>query len=78
MRARIDVNYLLGLELTDPGFERTVLTGFRHRLPARLAAVRSLKRLEFVGEMLRAVLEALVAAAPDWTRVSMDPVWQER
>ncbi|WP_316959493.1 transposase [Streptomyces sp. TRM68367] len=111
VRARIDVKYLLGLELTDPGFDHTVLTGFRDRLLAHgleekildlllerltgmglvasggrqrtdsthvLAAVRSLNRLEFVGETLRAALEALAAAAPDWMRTSMDPAWQER
>ncbi|MFF4583688.1 IS1182 family transposase [Streptomyces sp. NPDC001373] len=111
VRARIDVKYLLGLELTDPGFDHTVLTGFRGQLLAHgleekilnlllerlaeknlvasggrqrtdsthvLAAVRSLNRLEFVGETLRAALEALTAAAPDWLRASMDPAWQER
>ncbi|WP_235787260.1 IS1182 family transposase [Streptomyces mutabilis] len=111
VRARIDVKYLLGLELTDPGFDHTVLTGFRDRLLAHgleekildlllerltgmglvasggrqrtdsthvLAAVRSLNRLEFVGETLRSALEALAAAAPDWMRTSMDPAWQER
>jgi transposase len=111
VRARIDVKYLLGLELTDPGFDHTVLTGFRGRLLAHgmearvldlllerlaelglvssggrqrtdsthvLSAVRSLNRLEFIGETLRAVLEALAAAAPDWLRASMDPAWQER
>ncbi|MDL5206487.1 IS1182 family transposase [Streptomyces sp. ALI-76-A] len=111
VRARIDVKYLLGLELTDPGFDHTVLTGFRDRLLAHgmearvldlllerlaelglvgsggrqrtdsthvLAAVRGLNRLEFIGETLRAVLEALAAAAPDWLRTSMDPAWQER
>ncbi|MEU2718940.1 transposase [Streptomyces sp. NPDC007205] len=111
VRAGIGVKYLLGLELTDPGFDRTVLTGFRDRLLAHgmearvldlllerlaelglvgsggrqrtdsahvLAAVRSLNRLEFLGERLRAVLEALAAAAPDWLRASMDPAWQER
>ncbi|MFJ4686197.1 transposase [Streptomyces sp. NPDC088789] len=92
VRARIDVKYLLGLDLTDPGFDHTVLTGFRERLLAHgledkildlllerlaemslvasggrqrtdsthvLAAVRSLNRLEFIGETLRASLEAL-------------------
>ncbi|MFE2282519.1 IS1182 family transposase [Streptomyces sp. NPDC059454] len=111
VRARIDVKYLLGLELTDPGFDHTVPTGFRDRLLAHgleekildlllerltgmglvasggrqrtdsthvLAAVRSLNRLEFVGETLRSALEALAAAAPDWMRTSMDPAWQER
>ncbi|WP_434599927.1 IS1182 family transposase [Streptomyces sp. A5-4] len=111
VRARIDVKYLLGLELTDPGFDHTVLTGFRDRLLGHgleekildlllkrlagmglaasggrqrtdathvLAAVRSLNRLEFVGETLRAAMEALAVAAPDWMRTTMDPVWQER
>ncbi|WP_055630695.1 IS1182 family transposase, partial [Streptomyces hirsutus] len=111
VRARIDVKYLLGLELTDPGFDHTVLTGFRDRLLAHgleerildlllerlagmglvasggrqrtdsthvLAAVRTLNRLEFIGETLRAALEALAAAAPEWMCASMDPSWQER
>lgn len=34
VRARIDWKYLLGAELTDPGFDFTVLTGFRDRLLA--------------------------------------------
>jgi transposase len=32
VRARIDWKYALGLELTDSGFDHTVLTGFRQRL----------------------------------------------
>jgi transposase len=32
VRARIDWKYLLGLELTDPGFDFTILTDFRARL----------------------------------------------
>jgi transposase len=32
VRGRIDGKYCLGLELTDPGFDHTVLTGFRQRL----------------------------------------------
>jgi transposase len=32
VRGRIDWKYALGLELTDPGFDHTVLTGFRQRL----------------------------------------------
>jgi transposase len=111
VRARIDVKYLLGLELTDPGFDHTVLTGFRDRLLAHglegrildlllerladmglvaaggrqrtdsthvLAAVRTLNRLEFVGETLRAALEALAAEAPDRMRTWMAPDWQDR
>lgn len=33
VRAGIDVKYLLGMELTGPGFDFTVLTGFGQRLP---------------------------------------------
>jgi transposase len=32
VRARVDVKYLLGLEIDDPGFDFTVLTEFRTRL----------------------------------------------
>jgi transposase len=99
VRGRIDWKYLLGLELTDPGFDFTVLSQFRTRLVAHqlqgmafevlldrlvaldlikaggrqrtdathvVAAVRELNRLEMVGETLRAALEALAAAAPQW------------
>jgi transposase len=34
VRARIDWKYLLGLELTDPGFDFSVLSEFRYRLLA--------------------------------------------
>jgi transposase len=34
VRARIDWKYLLGLELTDPGFDASVLCEFRSRLLA--------------------------------------------
>ncbi|MFJ1936741.1 IS1182 family transposase [Kitasatospora sp. NPDC088160] len=111
VRARIDWKYLLGLELADPGFDFTVLTGFRDRLVAHgleekvldlllerlmelklvasggrqrtdsthvLAAVRNLNRLEFVGETLRAALEAIAVSAPGWLASWMDPSWQER
>lgn len=111
VRARIDWKYALGLELTDPGFDHTVLTGFRQRLIdhgleeqvldlllARLtelgvvksggrqrtdsthvlAAVRSVNRLEFLTETLRAALEALAAAAPDWLASRIDAEWAHR
>src|SRR5512135_2537319 len=85
VRSRIDWKYLLGLELTDPGFDFSVLSEFRARLvtggaerllleamlesclahglvKARakqrtdsthvLAAIRTLNRLELVGETL--------------------------
>lgn len=111
VRGRIDWKYALGLELTDRGFDHTVLTGFRQRLIdhgleervldlllARLtelgvvesggrqrtdsthvlAAVRSVNRLEFLTETLRAALEALAAAAPDWLSSRIDADWIQR
>jgi len=98
VRGRVDWKYLLGLELTDQGFDSSVLTEFRGRLVesgsaeallfesvldrlkaanllapggrARtdstrvLGAIRSLERLELVGETLRAALDAIAATAP--------------
>ena len=32
VRGRIDLKYALGLELTDPGFDFTILSDFRKRL----------------------------------------------
>jgi transposase len=111
VRGRIDWKYALSLELTDPGFDHTVLTGFRQRLIdhgleekvldlllARLAelgmvkaggrqrtdsthvlaAVRAVNRLEFLAETLRAALEALSAAAPDWLATHIDAQWVQR
>jgi transposase len=40
VRARIDGQYLLGLELTDPGFDFSVLSEFRDRLLAGSAEAR--------------------------------------
>jgi hypothetical protein len=111
VRARIDWKYLLGLELTDPGFDHSVLCEFRSRLleggaeerllrklldacrargllKARgrqrtdathvLAAIRVLNRLELVGETLRAALNELATAAPDWLRGVAPVAWYER
>lgn len=111
VRARIDWKYALGLDLSDPGFDHTVLTGFRQRLIDHeleekvldlllprcselglvkpkgrqrtdsthvLAAVRSANRLEFLAEALRAALEALAAAAPDWLTIRIDADWVRR
>ena len=111
VRSRIDWKYALGLELTDAGFDHTVLSEFRARLvdhaaatrlldtllerlrdrgllKARgrqrtdsthvLAAVRTMTRLERVGETLRAALNALTVAAPDWVRDVAPPEWYER
>jgi transposase len=40
VRARIDWQYRLGLELTDPGFDCSVLSEFRHRWLAGSAEER--------------------------------------
>jgi transposase len=42
-----------------------------------LAAIRVLNRLELAGETLRAALEALSAAAPDWLTSVIDASWVE-
>jgi transposase len=111
VRGRIDWKYALGLELTDPGFDHSVLCEFRARLVAGglgqtlldamlarfrergllkargrqrtdsthvLAAVRAVNRLEGVGETLRAALNALAAAAPDWLAQHADAEWPDR
>lgn len=111
VRARIDWKYLLGLALTDPGFDASVLSEFRSRLVSGgmetvlfdtqlnlcrerglmakrgrqrtdathvLGTVRSLNRLGCAIENLRAALNALAIAAPDWLRAHADPAWIER
>jgi transposase len=45
VRARIDWKYLLGLDLTDPGFDYSVLCEFRGRLLAGEATGRLLQRV---------------------------------
>jgi transposase len=111
VRGRIDWKYALGLALTDPGFDHTVLSEFRLRLVAGgaerllldallerlreqglvrargrqrtdsthvLAAVRTLNRLERVGETLRATLNQLAEVAPEWLKAVAPPAWYER
>ena len=111
VRSRIDWKYLLGLDLTDPGFDASVLCEFRTRLvsgaaeqrlldrllrlcrergllKARgrqrtdsthvLAAIRSLNRLECVGETMRHALNSLAVVAPDWLQELAPPSWYER
>ena len=43
-----------------------------------LAAIRTLNRLELVGETLRAALNVIAAAAPEWLRSVALPDWHER
>jgi transposase len=42
-----------------------------------LGRIRDLNRLELAGETVRAALEALAAAAPDWLAGLIDASWQE-
>lgn len=111
VRGRIDWKYALALELTDPGFDASVLSEFRTRLVhggaealllepllqqleahdllnARgtqrtdsthiLAAIRTLNRLELVGETMRYALNRLAVAAPVWLQAHLHPAWGER
>lgn len=111
VRARIDWKYALGLELTDTGFDFSVLSEFRARLADSgtehllldalltqckqhgylkvrgqqrtdathvLGALRVLSRLECVSETLRAALNAVALAAPDWLRLHTAADWFER
>jgi transposase len=45
VRGRIDWKYLLGLDLTDPGFDASVLSEFRARLVEHHAEQRLLERM---------------------------------
>lgn len=111
VRGRLDWKYLLSLELTDPGFDFSVLSEFRTRLLAGgkealllnrlleecraqkllkargqqrtdstqvLAATRELNRLELVAETLRAALNELATAAPDWLQSVAHQEWFDR
>jgi transposase len=42
-----------------------------------LGAIRELGRLDLAGESVRAALEALAAAAPDWLAAVIDVSWQQ-
>ena len=109
VRSRID--WKLGLNLEDSGFNFSVLCKFRKRLIQHqathrlvdtmltlfvqrgfvhtrgrqrtdsthiLAAIRSLNRLELVGEAVRQVLETLAKAAPPFLQGRVKDVWVER
>ena len=111
VRSRIDWKYLLRLELTDTGFDHSVLSEFRGRLLAGnvehllldkllercqelglvkaggkqrtdstrvLGAIRSLNRLEVVGETLRAALNDLAVLAPEWLQQIAPEDWYQR
>src|SRR3978361_184194 len=78
VRARIDWKYLLALDLADPGFDRSVLCEFRGgprgaHAPPVFPPLRNLNRLELLAETLRATLNDIAVAAPDWLRVFAPP-----
>lgn len=111
MKTRIDWKYVLSLELTDVGFDFSVLSEFRQRLLASgqeeqildtllhlcrergwlkergkqrtdsthvLAAIRTMNRLECVGEALRAALNSLAVVLPEWLRAQVPGEWYDR
>ena len=56
-----------------------VTAGGRQRTDSThvLGRIRHLNRLELAGESVRAALEALAAAAPDWLAAVIDVSWQQ-
>ena len=111
VRRCIDWKYALALDLTDPGFDFSVLSEFRDRLLAAdaqlaplnhllsvcrekglvkargkqrtdathvLAAIRTLNRLECLGETLAHTLQQLLRDAPVWAKASIPAEWWER
>jgi len=80
VRGRIDWKYLLARVL-DAAREGGLLKARgRQRTDSThvLAAIRTLNRLELMGETLRAALNAIAVAAPDWLRSIAPPDWHER
>src|SRR5215211_1752029 len=104
VRRCIDWKYALALDLTDPGFDFSVLSEFRDRLLAAemqlaplnhllevcrtrglikargkqrtdathvLAAIRTLNRLECLGETLAHTLRCLLSDAPVWAQATI-------
>jgi transposase len=55
VRSRIDVKYMLGLELEDPGFDFSVLSEFRSRLLAEKAEAILLEKLLTICRQLELV-----------------------
>jgi transposase len=108
VRTRIDWKYLLGLELSDSGFDYSILSRFRDRLIEGhaemslldrfldkckslgmlrdrsdmrtdsthvVASIRNMNRSELVGETLRATLNVLSTADPQWVAANVDASW---
>lgn len=110
VRTRLDWKYALGLEMTDAGFDFSVLSEFRDRLCVDgraqellrvmleradaagllrrrskvrtdsthvLARIRTINRLEKLGEALRLVLEEIARLAPGWLAPRLKPHWDK-
>jgi transposase len=71
---------ILGLVLARCSQLGLLRAGGRQRTDSThvLAAVRTLNRMEFVGETLRAALEALAVAAPRWLESLISGEWVQR
>jgi len=111
VRSRIDWKYALGLDVTDPGFDFSVLSEFRARIVTEaateqilttlldvckargwvkargkqrtdsthvLAAIRTVNRLECVGETLYHALHSLLVLDPPWVRAYLPDDWFDR
>ena len=111
VRTRMDWKSVFSLELTETGFDFSLLSEFRSRLLAHgaerrlfdvlweycrqrgwikaggkqrtdstpvLAAIRTRRRLECVGETMRHVLNVLSEVAPSGLLEHRDPLWAER
>ena len=68
VRSRIDWKYALGLELTDPGFDFSILSEFRMRLTAGDAVMRLLEAV-LAAFKARGLLKARGRQRTDSTRV---------
>lgn len=108
VRGRIDWKYALGLDLTDPGFDFSILSEFRARIVAAdtvdqllsrllseckarnllkartkqrtdsthvLAAIRTINRLECVGEAMAHALHQLLQLHPIWAQAMLPSDW---
>ena len=71
VRARIDLKYLLGLDLTDPGFDFTILSDFRTRL---VEGSKELLLLDKMLEVLKAkdLVKARAKTRTDSTHILMN------
>src|SRR5712691_8117493 len=83
VRARIDWKYLLSLELTDPGFDFSVLSEFRDRLLAgsaeELLLDKLLARCRILGLLkARGQQRTDATIAPAWLQGLVPLEWYER